>query len=786
VTAPPEWQNVATLIQGGNVDAARQALRTQMDTNPSLRGMLAAVAACDRAKLNDPTVTALRSQTLDLARKHIRDGTTEPLAHVALAKLSLDAGNTTQFRQAADTLLERFPNNEYAHYYAGIRQLQDGEWKAAEASLRRARDLGMPEESLAELLKVAIDNQAWIWEYATATLVIVACWGLGLVLLFAAGRMLSTLTLRSLQRSGPEVVSAGQRRLRTAYRWCINLAGLFYFLSLPIVVLIAVALPLSLGYALLMVPVLNLALVAVVLILGVGGVLTALSGVRAAFVRLNGADIGRAVTEAECPLLWQEVREVADRVGTRCVDEVRLVPSADIAVVERGGFLDQLRDRGRRVLILGLGALQGLKRDSLRCILAHEYGHFQNRDTAGGHIALRVNVAMRNFADAIVRRGKIRWWDVAVQFLRLYHRLFARLTFGASRLQEVLADRVAVRCYGREALVDGLTHVIRRSVEFEVVVNRAVREALRGPQTGLAFYRPEVPVPLAEREQIEAAVRKLLERPTDENDSHPSPGDRFELAAHVGAEERPLSDVLAWELFDGADGVLADVRNQVEQWVGKMAGEVQKIQRQLLTRLSAGLSFGPHPQAYFERARIYLTLGEYAKAVADLTEILNRVPGAVELLYLRGLAYKHQSEHGPAVADLEKCAGRLDGQAPGEVVGAIYLALGECQALLGRPLDAITSFGRVLERNPTSLVALVERGRAQLAVGDVEPALESFTAAITHWPGSPEAYRERAALHAVAGRPILADLDRRTAVQLEVQMPAPLVEAVEPLVPVET
>jgi Zn-dependent protease with chaperone function len=29
--------------------------------------------------------------------------------------------------------------------------------------------------------------------------------------------------------------------------------------------------------------------------------------------------------------------------------------------------------------------------DAFRAVLAHEYGHFTNRDTAGGEIALRVN-----------------------------------------------------------------------------------------------------------------------------------------------------------------------------------------------------------------------------------------------------------------------------------------------------------------------------------------------------------------------------------------------------------
>src|SRR4029079_3787239 len=122
---------------------------------------------------------------------------------------------------------------------------------------------------------------------------------------------------------------------------------------------------------------------------------------------------------------------------------------------------------GERVLILGAGVLEGFSQRALSSVLAHEYGHFQNRDTAGGDVSLRVNLAMQNFAESLMRRGKIRWWHLAVQFLRLYYVLFNRLTFGASRLQEVMADRTAVLAYGPAAFQEGLTHAIRSGLEFD-------------------------------------------------------------------------------------------------------------------------------------------------------------------------------------------------------------------------------------------------------------------------------------------------------------------------------
>jgi Zn-dependent protease with chaperone function len=50
-------------------------------------------------------------------------------------------------------------------------------------------------------------------------------------------------------------------------------------------------------------------------------------------------------------------------------------------VLQRGSLIHQLQDRGERVLILGMASLNDLSQGQLRAILAHEYGHFTNRDT---------------------------------------------------------------------------------------------------------------------------------------------------------------------------------------------------------------------------------------------------------------------------------------------------------------------------------------------------------------------------------------------------------------------
>ena len=65
----------------------------------------------------------------------------------------------------------------------------------------------------------------------------------------------------------------------------------------------------------------------------------------------------------------------------------------------------QLRGRAERCLILGVGVLEGLKIGPFKAVLAHEYGHFTNKDTAGGGFALAVR---RSLADHGSEHGRER------------------------------------------------------------------------------------------------------------------------------------------------------------------------------------------------------------------------------------------------------------------------------------------------------------------------------------------------------------------------------------------
>jgi Zn-dependent protease with chaperone function len=533
------WEEVNRMAAGGNVTALQQRIDQRLAGDNSLDGLMGAVSAMERA---NAAANPYRSRAMEMAQQQIRAGAQQPLPYLATARFALEDRNDALFRQTTREMVQRFPDNPQAQYFEGVRAAKDQDWRSAEKALRKARDLGMPDESIAQLLKTAIDNQRWVWQYAKILAVLVVVWFVGVVLIVVVGRILSKRTLRTIRDGEPLKRAAADRLTRRVYRMIVWLASVYYFISLPVMLALSIALPLALGYALLMTPYLNLWLVAFVLIGGIGGMLTAVSGLRTMFVKVPDISAGRSLTAAEAPKFWELVRSVAMDTGTRPVDDIWVTPGVEMAVLERGSWRQKMRDTGERVLLLGVGLIPGFRADAMRAVLAHEYAHFIHRDTAGGDVALRVQGAMNRFIDAIVARGPVRRWDLTAQFLRYYVPLYYRLTLGASRMQEVLADRLAVERYGSSSLIEGFHHVVRRDVEFQRLTSKAVTDALKGAAATAAFYSPSKAIAGDERLDVEAEARDLLQVPTTDFDSHPGMMERIALARRVGrSAQKPCS-----------------------------------------------------------------------------------------------------------------------------------------------------------------------------------------------------------------------------------------------------
>jgi Zn-dependent protease with chaperone function len=238
-----------------------------------------------------------------------------------------------------------------------------------------------------------------------------------------------------------------------------------------------------------------------------------------------------------------------------------------MAVYERASAREQARDQGRRILVLGVGLLDDFAQAPFCAVLAHEYGHFSHRDTAGGEVALRVRQDMMKFAAAMVQHGQAVWWNLAFQFLRLYSFLFRRISHGATRLQEVLADRLAARHYSARHFEDGLRHVIRRSIEFNTAAQHECTEALQARRALQNLYALRVPATPA----LEQEIADTLSRPTSEDDTHPGPLERFRLLTRVRSKGDSAAAGMVWDLFANRDALSMEMTGVIDSHVKLLA-----------------------------------------------------------------------------------------------------------------------------------------------------------------------------------------------------------------------
>jgi Zn-dependent protease with chaperone function len=228
-------------------------------------------------------------------------------------------------------------------------------------------------------------------------------------------------------------------------------------------------------------------------------------------------------------------------------------------------MLKQLSGRSNRCLILGIGVLDGFRLPQLKAVLAHEYGHLSNRDTAGGGFSLAVRRSLQTMAQGLVEGGAATWYNPAWLFLNAFHRVFLRISMGASRLQEILADRWAAFSYGTRSFEAGLRHVIGQGVRFGAHANAAIEECAREkrPLANLYTYRPaKGPTD----DDIARAIEEAINAKPSAYDSHPSPSERFARieslrGVHEISEDDTGED--AWTFFGERDAIEQEMTTQI-------------------------------------------------------------------------------------------------------------------------------------------------------------------------------------------------------------------------------
>ncbi len=371
-------------------------------------------------------------------------------------------------------------------------------------------------------------------------------WIAGFAVLLIAGVILSAVAMRAARKPPQDIAdnaSGMSTIVRRIYQGVLFLSCAFYYLSIPIVITLVIAAGGGIIYAFF-----ALGRIPVKLVIGVVVVVgaTVISMIKSLFVRPSDEEPGKKLELAKHPRLHKLLKDVAKRIGTRPVTNVYLTPGTEVAVMQRG------KGKRERCLILGIAALDGLMIRPFKAILGHEYGHFTNRDTAGGAFAISVRNSLHATAYALATSGVARWYNPAWLFLNGFNRVFLRISEGASRVQEVLADRWATFTYGADAFEAGLRHVIERSVRFDAHARAALNEVIKQkqPLTNLYTYQP---AEAAKETDLAKAVHEALNRKVSAYDSHPAAAERFKIVRALPVcPRRPEADdeLAAWTLFD--------------------------------------------------------------------------------------------------------------------------------------------------------------------------------------------------------------------------------------------
>jgi Zn-dependent protease with chaperone function len=241
--------------------------------------------------------------------------------------------------------------------------------------------------------------------------------------------------------------------------------------------------------------------------------------------------VGVVVTPAQQPALWARIRQLAAQVGTRAPRRLYLVPDANAAVWENARLLGMIP--GKRQMMIGLPLLMAMTPAQLDSVLAHELGHYGNRDTRVGGLVGRTRQSVISALRAAGRKGRFQLpgSDMFVAIFRAYAKVVLRVTQEASRAQEYAADRVAAQIAGPANAIAALSQLRGIDAAFDFYMDRYVAPGL---ELGLLPPPPEVfggflglRGDSTRQAELDEMRTNPSPRPADPYDSHPPIADRI-------------------------------------------------------------------------------------------------------------------------------------------------------------------------------------------------------------------------------------------------------------------
>lgn len=278
---------------------------------------------------------------------------------------------------------------------------------------------------------------------------------------------------------------------------------------------------------------------------------------------------GLALNQKEEKRLWRLTQDIAKKIEIKPINKIIITPEPGIGVYLEGNLFSKIIVGGTRVLVIGLPSLHKLSIDEFKAILAHEYGHFSNKDTQWALFTYAMGNSITNTLRYMpgpsynenngggVVSG-ISSLNPAYWLLFLYVNLYLKITKAFSRMGEVKADIRAMQMYGGKVFRNGLHKVSSNDTIFsEIIQPKYIAELMnKGKTTSNISKYFELIISDTDKKTIDLINKEMLETNQSHGiyDSHPALKTRIDYSEKFGNTEENEKEFVG-KLFDNWDKI---------------------------------------------------------------------------------------------------------------------------------------------------------------------------------------------------------------------------------------
>jgi len=245
-----------------------------------------------------------------------------------------------------------------------------------------------------------------------------------------------------------------------------------------------------------------------------------LIGIWIGLFRRNKDGYETQLSEKEGEKIYRIIDTICKKTGQKKPHKIVITEGSGVAV---SGFF-------RKKVIIGMVAIKFMDEEDLFTILAHEYGHFANKDTVFGYLTYRI----QNFIEIqkeINRQNMVSYlffiYIPTWFFFWLFSKYFSLISLWYSRRVEFRADNFASNLVGQQKFANTLIKYCIISDIFEDVVPRYVLHFLQQDKQIVNLY--EFIKPIYSEKTIKQGFNLVLSAESSWWSTHPSISERMEM-----------------------------------------------------------------------------------------------------------------------------------------------------------------------------------------------------------------------------------------------------------------